>query len=255
MEYQKKITDSVRKLTRLPRLRLWEGRPSVVLLAQLEDAIDRVIYMFLNPAKAGLVNTIDEYPGLNTWKYFKTCEASVDAQFTLDAYWTPASTLEPLLDHNKLSPASDRAMVLRLQEHPKTMKCELVIKPLAWLGCYGITDPVRIESIRQRIIKAVYDGEAQLAKERLENKMPVIGAERLKQQAYLKPHTPKKKERRIFVICGDNERRPSLIALFKDISRKCRECYLLLKEGKPHDWPPGTFIPWVPPKEYQAVCF
>jgi hypothetical protein len=134
------------------------------------------------------------------------------------------------------------------------MKYDLVIKPLAWLGCYGITDPVEIESIRQRIIKAVYAEEAQLAKERLENKLPVMGAERLKQQEYLKSHTPKKKERGIFVICGDNERRPSLIALFKDISQKCRECYLLLKEGKPHDWPPGTFIPWVPPDKFQAVC-
>jgi hypothetical protein len=255
MEYQKKITDSVRKLTRAESLQLWEGRPSVALLALAEDAIVRLIYMFLNPAKAGLVQSIDDYPGLTTWEAFKTCEASVDAQVTVEAYWTPASQLEPLPEHNKLSPASDRAMARSCRENPKTIKYEMVIKPLAWLACYGITDPVRIEKIRQRIIKAVYDGEAQLAKERLEKKIPVMGAERLKQQAYLKPHTPKAKERRIFLICGDNKRRPKLIALFKDIAKKCRECYLLLKEGKPHDWPPGTFIPWVPPKICQAVCF
>ncbi len=73
---------------------------------------------------------------------------------------------------------------------------------------------MKIRSMSQRIIKAVYNGKAQLAKERLENKLPVMSAERLQHQEYLKPHTSKKKERRIFVICSDNERRPRLLALF-----------------------------------------
>jgi hypothetical protein len=50
MEYQKKVTDTVRKLTRLHRLNLWEDRPSVVQVVQLEDAIKRLIYLFLNLA-------------------------------------------------------------------------------------------------------------------------------------------------------------------------------------------------------------
>jgi hypothetical protein len=66
MEYQKKVTDTVRKLTKLKQLQLWEPRPSVFFMAQLEDAIKRIVYLFVNPAKAGLVETIDEYPGLNT---------------------------------------------------------------------------------------------------------------------------------------------------------------------------------------------
>jgi hypothetical protein len=79
MEYQKKVTDTVRKLTKLKRLELWEDRPSVFFMAQVQDAIQRIVYLFLNPAKAGLVATIDDYPGLNTWHAFKTCEPSVDA--------------------------------------------------------------------------------------------------------------------------------------------------------------------------------
>lgn len=93
MEYQKKVTDTVRRLTHRSRLRLWEQRPSVIRLAEIEDAIKRVVYIFLNPAKAGLVNSIDEYPGLTTWKAFTTCEASVEAEVRLKAYWTPVSRL------------------------------------------------------------------------------------------------------------------------------------------------------------------
>jgi hypothetical protein len=247
MEYQKKVTDSVRKLTRMKRLQLWEERPSVFMLAELEDAINRLVYLFLNPANAGLVTTIDEYPGLSTWHAFKTCEPSVDAEVVVPAYWTPVSALETLPVGNRLSPANDREMAKRLTETERTMEYTLVIKPLAWLRTYGVTEPGKIEAIRRRIIEAVYAEEAALSKERIEKGRPVLGAERLKQQPYFRPHTPKRKERRIFVICGNHELRPQIIASHKEISRKHRTCYQLLKDGLPHEWPPGTFIPWLPP--------
>jgi hypothetical protein len=116
-----------------------------------------------------------------------------------------------------------------------------------------VTEPEQIEAIRQRIIKGVYDGEAGIAKERREKGVPVLGAERLKKQRYLGSHTPKKKERRIFVVCGDDILRPQIIAAHNDICDQHRRCYQKLKEGRPHEWPPGTFIPWVPPKDCRAA--
>jgi hypothetical protein len=47
-------------------------------------------------------------------------------------------------------------------------------------------------------------------------------AQRLKAQQYLRNHTPKKKERLILVICGDDALRPRIIGAFKEIFRKCR---------------------------------
>jgi len=248
MEYQKKVTDSIRKLTNLRRLQLWEGRPSVIMLAELQDGINRMVYLFCNPAKAGLVASIDQYPGLNTWEAFKTCEPSVDAEVRTRAHWTPVSLLKPLPEGSRLSPANDREMAKQMRETEGTLEYELVVKPLAWLRAYGVTDPKQIEDIRQSIIRRVYAQEAELAKDRLEEGKPILGAERLKQQPYLRPHTPKKKERRISVICANDVVRPQIIASQKDITRQHRGCYQALKEGRPHEWPPGTFIPWVPPK-------
>ena len=248
MEYQKKITDTVRRLTKRSRLNLWEKRPSVMRLAELEDAIQRLVYIFLNPAKAKLEKSINDYPGLTTWKAFTTCDASVDAEVRVTAYWTPASYLESLPAGNRLSPACEKAVATRLRESEDTVQYELVIKPLAWLKVYGVTNPSRIEAIRQRIISEVYAEEAKLAKERLEQEHAVIGAQRLRHQEYLKSHTPKKKERNIFLVCGNHSLRPTLIKVFQDIVAACRKCYLALKAGLPHEWPPGTFIPWVPPR-------
>lgn len=248
MEYQKKITDSVRKLTKLKSLQLWEDRPSVIKVAQLEDVIKRIIYLFLNPAKAGLVDSIDQYPGLSSWQGFKTCEPSVEAKYIMKANWTPVSSLEALPDGNKLSPFDDQAMAKRLREKKHTIEYELVVQPFAWLKIYGVTNPEEIEAIRQRIITAVYEEEAALAKKRQGEGLSVIGAEKLKRQKYLRPHTPKKKERRIFVICADNELRPKIISAHKETARKHKKCSENLRNGIPQEWPPGTFIPWVPPK-------
>lgn len=247
MEYQKKITDAVRKLTKRARLNLWERRPSVIFVATLEDAIARLVYIFLNPAKAGLVSSIDEYPGLNTWHAFTTCEASVDAKVTVKAYWCPASRLERLPDGNRLSPANDRAMAARVRESKHVVEYDLVIEPLAWLKLYGVTEPEQIEIVRQRIVREVRDGEMELAKERRQAGRGVFGAQRLRQQEYMRPHTPKKKERGVFVVCSDPGLRVDLIKMFFSIFEKCRRCYRCLKDGLPHEWPPGTFIPWVPP--------
>ena len=255
MEYQKKVTDTVRRLTKRSRLTLWEGRPSVMRLAELEDAVQRLVYIFLNPVKANLVNSIDEYPGLSTWKAFTTCEASVDAEVRLKAYWTPVSHLESLPPGNRLSPACDKATAARLRESSDSVEYDLVIKPLAWLKIFGVTDPSQIERIRQRVISEVYAREAKLTKERVEEGRGVMGAQRLRHQEYLKPHTPRKKERKIFLICGNHSLRLTLIKVFQDIFAACHKCYLALKTGIPHEWPPGTFVPWVPPRACHEARF
>ncbi|MFO0416677.1 MAG: hypothetical protein ACK5Y6_05250, partial [Pseudomonadota bacterium] len=250
MEYQKKVADTVRKLLRRTRLNLWEGRPSVTLIAGLEDAIDRLVYFYMNPTRAGLVRSIDEYPGLNTWEAFKTCEPDIDATVKIKAYWMPASALEPLPDSNRLSPAADRIVVTNIHQSDRALEYELEIKPMKWLEVFGISKPEDIERIRQTVIRRVREQEAEVEKERIETSRPFMGAERLKQQEYFRPHTPKKHGHRISLICRDNERRPTLLKQFSSIRQRCRECYLALKEGIPHEWPPGTFIPWIPP----SVC-
>jgi hypothetical protein len=63
----------------------------------------------------------------------------------------------------------------------------------------------------------------------------------------MKPHKPKKKERKIYLICSDRELRLELLEQFQQILNRCRECYRKAKEGLRVEWPPGTFTPWFPP--------
>ena len=248
-EFQKKTTDTVRALLGQKSLRLWEDRTSVIMLDGLEDVINRLVYAFCNPAKADLVDSIDDYCGLNTWHAFTTCKPSVDAEVQIQSSWHPVASLPELPANRVLSETQDRALSARLLASKDSVRHVLVVKPFAWLAHFGISEPAEIEEIRQGIIRRVRENEAEYRAKRLKDHKAPMGVEKLKCQPYMKAHTPKQKSRKIFLICANKERRLELLRFFQDIFARCRECYEKVKSGISAVWPPGTFTPWLPPGE------
>ena len=219
-----------------------------MLLPTLKDAIKRLVYLFCNPVEAKLCDSIDQYPGLSSWNAFCTCEASVDATVVESAPWHPVSTL-PEIGPRGLSKEEDSLYVDRLASSKAAVSHILVLKPLAWLGLFGIVEAKDIEAIRQEVIQKVYAREAELREERQKATQTTVSTDTLQAEPYLKPHKPKKKERKIFVICSDTEARISWIKFFQGVFRRCAECYQMAKKGVAATWPLGTFIPWLPPTE------
>lgn len=243
------ITESVKALMGLPHLTLWEERSTVAVVPTLEDIIQRLVYIFCNPTKAGLVDSIDEFPGLNSWRAFKTCEPSVHATVSIPVRCYHKSAIPRLPSDDTLTEEDDRRFVSALQSSDDVFEHELIMKPLAWLELFGITDPKRIEAVRQRVIKLVHEQEA---KYRAGRTRPVMGVQRLRSQPYFKPHTPAKRDREIFVICSDAEIRKQIISFVRQTTDKCREFYESFKQGLPVVWPEGVLIPWLPPKEFSS---
>jgi len=243
MELKKKTTDAVKALLGLSTLSLWEDRTGVFKIATLEDAIARVVYIYCNPTNARLCNSIEDYPGVSSWTAFKECPPSIDAEVTIDARWYPVSEIPQLPLHRSLSPRQDTALYQELRNSENAVEHPIVVKPFKWLETYGVTDPQGIEKIRQRIINSVRDTERANALVRAESIPSVV----LKQARYMKPHRPKKKERKIFLICSDKELRLRLLEAFRQTISLCKECYRKAKAGLRVEWPAGTFTPWFPP--------
>jgi len=253
-ETQKKLTESIKALLGRKNLLLWEGRASLLMLAELQDAIDRLIYIFCNPVAARLCQTIDQYPGLSSWKAFCTCEADVNAKIVIKTCWFPVKSIPKLPDNKILSEQSDRNLLQKMNSSLHKVEQELVIQPFIWLKQFGITEPHKIELIRREIITAVREKEVQIKRQLESKKQTTFSPEALKQQPYMKSHTPKKKERKIFLICKNPKRRLELLRMFKDVIILCRDAYERAKAGfKDTQWPDGTFIPWLPPKH--GCCF
>lgn len=246
MEVQKKTTDAVKKLVGLSHLSLWEDRPAVARVVDLEAVINRIVYIYCNPSNAALCDSIGEYAGINSWSAFLTSEPSVDAEVTIDARWYPVSEI-PKLPARSLSLSQDAALQRKLLQSEGAHSHPIVLKPFKWLEQFGITEPLRIENIRKRIIDRVREVERVNAEARTTAHTRCIPNSVQMREPYMKPHNPKKKERKIFIICSDKEQRIEILQVYKWIFGRCRECYRKVKEGLRVDWPPGTFIPWLPP--------
>jgi hypothetical protein len=246
MEFQKKTTDGVKALLGLKSLSLWEGRPTVAEVATLDDAIKRVVYIYCNPSNAALCDSIEEYPGISSWSAFLQCEPKVDAEVVVDARWYPVSEI-PVLPSRSLSPKQDSRLHQELVASEKALRHPIIIKPFKWLEVFGIFEPEKIEMIRQKIIARVRETERASAEARLAAGKRSVPRSVQVREPYMKPHTPKKKERKIHLICGDRELRLELLERFRQILDRCRECYRKAKEGLRVEWPPGTFTPWFPP--------
>ncbi len=247
MELKKKTTDAVKALLGLASLSLWEERTGVFKIATLEDAIARVVYIYCNPSNAGLCSSVDNYPGLSSWSAFKECEPSIDAQVVIYARWYPVAEIPRLPLERSISPRQDAALYQELKASENAVDHPVVLKPFKWLETYGVTEPQEIEKIRQRIVNGVRDRERANALARAKSAAPTISAAALKQAPYMKLHKPKRKERKIFLICSDRDLRLRLLESFRHTIWRCRECYQKAKAGIRVEWPPGTFTPWFPP--------
>jgi hypothetical protein len=246
MELQKKTTDAVKALLGLSSLSLWEDRPTVAEVATLEDAIKRIVYIYCNPSNASLCDSIEEYPGIHSWTAFLTCEPHVDAEVAIDARWYPVSEI-PQLPARSLSRQQDARIHQELTASEKAISHPIIVKPFKWLEVFEIIEPDKIERIRQKIIAQVRETEQSNAEARLAAGKRCVPRDVLLREPYMKPHTPKKKERKIYLICGDRELRLELLDRFRRTLARCRECYRKAKEGLRVEWPPGTFTPWFPP--------
>ena len=246
MEIQKKTTDAVKALLGLSSLSLWEGRPTVAKVATLDDVINRIVYIYCNPSNASLCDSIEEYPGINSWSAFLQCEPRVDAEVVVDARWYPVSEI-PKLPARSLSPKQDARIHQELLGSEKALSHPIIIKPFKWLEFFGIIEAEKIERIRRKIINRVRENERGNAEARRAAGKRSVPRSVLVREPYMKPHTPKKKERKIYLICSDRELRVELLEQFQQILDRCRECYRKAKEGLRVEWPPGTFTPWFPP--------
>ncbi len=236
---KKRLTDFLKRLLGLPRLRLWDDRSNIAEVLDLESAIQCIAYTYLNPVRAKLVRSIDLYEGCNTWKEFLSAPPDTNAVIEKEITWVRATDIEPLSCPNP-SLSEERKIVNALLEKGQSRKHVLRIYPFKWLEAFNITSPEAIEEVRQRIIALVREGEREVNLD----KNPTQWIEGfVVTDAYLPP----KNERKIFMYGNTVAIRCRFLRLYKDFVEQCRRCYELMKQGACCiDWPPACFIPPTP---------
>jgi hypothetical protein len=85
-------------------LDLWEGTATLAEIADLDAAIERISYLYANPAQDNLEDSIEKFPGYSSWQEYQQAPSVLDAQSSEDFPWLRLPSL-PKLGNRALSPA------------------------------------------------------------------------------------------------------------------------------------------------------
>ena len=240
-EFQKKYTDGTKQLLGLEHLTLWEGRPTMMPILNLDMAIDHIAYIYANPAQDNLEESIEQYPGYSSWGEFNRCLDRLDAS-TAEAFpWIRLPSIRPL-ETRTPNAKEDLDIVLQLRADNKKTH-DLERQPNEWMRCFGITKDEEVAKVNAKILAKIKEKEAVAREKRIREGKRVMGAFRLKLVPIMKKHKPKK-ERKIFFLASFKSLRLAYLKAYELFDQKCRECYRLWKMGDTTvAWPPGAFKP------------
>ena len=245
-EIMKKTTETFKALMGLKELQLWEKRPSIIELVTPEDIIERIAYFYSNPAKAGLVKSIQSYPGLSSWDCFMRSLPSIESSFNEPVKWYRYSVMEPLLKSPDLL-NNTRKLHLPTTSDSHTQEM-FVLRPNAWMEAFDLNYEEDIKDTLRRIKELVVEREQRLEQERQEKGNTIMGVNRLLSELCdLYKYKPKSRSRRLFIVSRSSKIRAEFIVQYKAFCKACSEARKEFLNGvKNVVWPIGAFVPWMP---------
>jgi len=245
-EIQKKVTDILKRLLGLSFLQIWEGNVSVIKLGDVQAVKERISYLYANPAQDNLEDNIEKFPGLSSWKDFQECLQNIDGS-TLAMYpWLRLPSI-PIVSSGSPSESEGLDIIGCLKASNKVLHA-LKRQPNAWMRSFGIHTSREATSINGQIVEMLREREKVARLARIQERKPFMGARLLMRQPLLKPHTPKRREGKIYIITTSSEVRIEHNDRVERFRQICRKCYERWKRGEFSVlWPPEAFKPPMPP--------
>jgi REP element-mobilizing transposase RayT len=218
---------------------LWcEGYDSPVVLTPTRTVL-AITYIYSNPAKDDLEDSIENYPGLSSWRMFQR------GSHKRTWKWIRRSAVDALTrDCHNLRGYSKEASRL-ISEAKKEF--EFRIEPNAWMEAFGIQDRAEQERINLTILKHLRVLEERARRKRQRKGKKVLGKARLLQQPLNTHHRPKRRGRRMWCLSDDRSLRIQFIQFFKDLMTRARRISQNFLLGDfSQDYPLGLYPPSLP---------
>ena len=235
-------TESAHLLNRLlgrKKRTVWcDGYDSPVVLTPTR-AMACITYLYANPAKDNLEDSIDAYPGLSSWQMYQKRSHTRNWKY----FRRPAVKALARDSHNLRGYTKEAKSIL--EGTKKTFA--FTIKPNAWMEAFGIVDPAEQEKMNQRILTFIRHREERARKQRKRDKKGVIGADRLVAQPLDRYYEPKRSGRRMWCLADKKSIRVSFIATLKRLIDKARQVYRKWFLGDfSEPYPLGLYPPGMP---------
>ena len=228
-------TESAHYLNRLlgrKKRTIWCDSYDSPALLTVDDVIKKIVYLYTNPVKDGLIDSINHYPGLSSWENYQKNQNTIktpllsrdDIQIVQqDSGWKIFNNMKKLL----------------LKAAQRTAKIEL--NPNGWLRAFDNENFT--SEINTEINHKIKEQEELLVKE----KSSFMGKTKLENQGIKLDYQSNRKGKKMWCICSDIKRRINYILYIKSLCEEAKavyEKYILGDFSEPY--PPGLFPPRLP---------
>ncbi len=229
----------VKKLRGTIHENVWAKRYDSTPILTADDVLEKIAYIYLNPVRANLVDSIEDYPGAHTWHEFN--------DGSLRKFKYVGSSKVEKLPNGAFKRKLVRAFVDRVHELQE-LALPLIVNHCGWTDCFeeskGWSKQQVLESVQKRVLR----GEAEAAKLRKRKKISVIGGQALAGQNFHLQYRPVKFEPKALCICSCKETRKAFLEEYAEFCELCHLAWICWKLGDYRDlFPPGAFKPPAPP--------
>jgi hypothetical protein len=174
-----------------------------------------IAYLYSNPAKDNLVDSIDDYPGFSTWKMFRRGETTKRWPYLR----RPQFQELPPQSHNLAGYTREAQRILSESKGTNTF----TLSPNAWLVAFKITDPKEQQRINDLIVARVRTLEQRAREKRLKENKKIFGAHALTHQAIDTTYRPHRTGRRMWCLSERRHIRQPFINFLKRLFATARE--------------------------------
>jgi hypothetical protein len=236
--FKTESSHAINRLLGRKKRTIWcEGYDSPVML-KLADAQKKIVYLYENPAKDSLVDSIELYPGLSSWSNFR-----IGAK-TFKTHLIPRDYIRALPEGEVSQDVYKKeARLLSYKKKAATFR----IEPNAWMKAFKITDEAEQQQINDSIVNVLRIKEQEYREIRAKENRSVMGAHRLQAQKPGTPYTPERDGKRMICHSMDRELRRDFIRAINGLIASGKEVLAEWRRGNLGVlYPPGLYPPSLP---------
>lgn len=231
MEYLKRESaHAINRILGRDRHTVWTAEYDSPIVLDAEKVIDRIVYFYTNPQQARLVQKIEHYPHLSSWRAF------VKGGARLKVPYFPRTAIPRGL--TPVQAKSRRIVDEMLKNSPS--KHSLVLSPDGWMECFDASAGADPDRVRREIIERIRHKETQLT---TEHGPSVVGAKALAEEGVKLDYIPKKRSKKMLCLGSTKRIRATFIAWYKETAALAAAAVAGWLKGLPTVIPPGYFCP------------
>ena len=223
-----------------PKRTVWcAGYDSPTLVTPLR-ALIAIAYIYSNPGKDNLSESIDSYLGFSSWKMFTTGEFTE----TVDIIDRDEFKYIPFGQQNEKGYAREAARLLATSTRKET----LTIEPNAWLDAYGIKDSMSQLRWNSKLVERLRFLEQRAANVRKKTGRRVMSAFRQRNEKFDTTKLSKRKRGKRSIALSERKRdRKDFIATYWKRVQEAKDVVKRWRQGDTSvRYPPGLYAPSMP---------